>query len=172
MIVSAASHKQFGSASVAAIQKWNFIPMQVDGKAQTSRVIVNVDFEYVGVGYAKSPSIIEEAALRFVRHGIFDIISNLGQLDHEPRLIKDVRPVYPESLKKSEKSGIVVVEFFIDPAGNVKAPGIKMSTDDEFAISALTAIKEWKFEPPLKRGRPTYARVYQRFAYNHFPAKF
>ncbi len=172
MIVSVASHKQFGSASVAAIQKWNFIPLQVDGKAQTSRVKVNVDFEYIGVGQPKYPSIIEEAALRFERDGLFDNISNLGQLDHEPRLIKDVRPVYPENLKKSEKSGMVVVEFFIDPAGNVKAPGIKMATDDEFAISALAAIKEWKFEPPLKRGRPTYARVYQRFSYNHIPVNF
>ncbi len=172
MIVSVASHKQFGLASVAAIQKWNFIPLQVDGKAQTSRVKVNVDFKYIGVGQAKYPSIIEEAALRFERNGLFDNISNLGQLDHEPRLIKNVRPVYPENLKKSEKSGMVVVEFFIDPAGNVKAPGIKMATDDEFAISALAAIKEWKFEPPLKRGKPTYARVYQRFAYNHIPVNF
>ena len=171
-VVSAASHTEFGKAAVEAIKKWQFNPLLVEGTPHTSRVKVEVNFEHIGIS-SDDIKIIDEAILRTGRDNLFfDSISNLGQLDREPRLLNSVLPVFPENMKKAEKSGRVIVEFFIDPTGNVKAPGIKMATNDEFSISALAAVKEWKFEPPMKRGRPTYAHVYQQFTFSHIPVNF
>ncbi len=172
-VVAAASHKEFGKSAMEAIKKWRFNPLLVEGKPQTSRVKVEVKFEYDGVSIAKFPNLIDEAIMRSGRDSLlFDSISNLGQLDREPKLINRATPVYPESMKKAERSGFVIVDFFIDPSGNVKAPGIKMATNDEFAIAALAAVKEWKFEPPMKRGKPIYARVKQQFNFSHIPVNF
>ncbi len=171
-VVAAASHKEFGKSAIEAINKWRFNPLLVEGKPQTSRVKVEVNFEHIGVS-KEQVNIIDEAILRSGRNSLlFDSISNLGQLDSELKLLNSVTPVYPESMKKAEKSGYVIVDFFIDPAGNVKASGIRRATNDEFAIAALAAIKEWKFEPPMKRGRPTYARVNQQFNFSHIPVNF
>ena len=174
MVVASATHSAFGVAAIKAIQKWDYIPLQVDGKPQSCRVKVEVDYEHRGGGTSIRPISINKALQSFEREiPLFDHYTViLGQLDHKPKLINDVSPVYPESLRKAKKSGLVVIDFFIDPTGNVRAPGIKMATNKEFAIAALVAVKEWKFDPPMKEGKPTHARVNQRFSFSNISVDY
>ena len=50
LVVASATHSAFGVAAIKAIQKWDFIPLEVDGKPQMCRVKVEVDYEHKGGG--------------------------------------------------------------------------------------------------------------------------
>ncbi len=98
-------------------------------------------------------------------------VKDINELDFEPKVIKSSSPVFPKEMWDVEASGQVLVEFFIDSKGNVRAPGLKSSSNDYFAIAALTAIKDWKFQPPMKRGKPVTARAYQPFFFEFKPVE-
>ena len=97
------------------------------------------------------------------------MVSDINELDHEPKISKSISPVYPQEMWEAEASGQVLVEFFIDPTGKVKAAGIKSSSNDYFAVAALTAIKKWKFQAPMKRSKRVTARAYQPFFFEYKP---
>ncbi len=69
-----------------------------------------------------------------------------------PRLIKKVEPVYPEELIKAGKSGRVIVEASTDEEGNV----VKVNPIEgpkEFYEAAISALKQWKYEPFIIDGK-------------------
>ena len=90
-------------------------------------------------------------------------VKEIYELDHQPKRIKTVLPTYPEIMKLYEKSGFALIEFYLDPGGNVLAPGILSSSNDECGFAALGAITEWKYEKPLMNGKPVFVRAEQPF---------
>jgi TonB family protein len=72
----------------------------------------------------------------------------------EPRKVKDVAAIYPANAKAAGAHGVVVLEALIDEGGRVSEvkvlrgiPGL----DD----AAMTAVKEWLYEPTLIGGQAT-----------------
>lgn len=74
--------------------------------------------------------------------------------DVRPSALKVEPPVYPSALSARSVEGNVVVEFIIDPQGNVRDPRVIRSTHRAFEEPALTAVRQWQFTPGRKNGRP------------------
>ena len=169
----AASHPAFARSTIRAIKRWGFSPRIVNGVAYASRVFVKASYtlESGGGGGIVDASIIVEAMFKnkTINRSLI-MVSDINELDHEPKISKSISPVYPLEMWEAEASGQVLVEFFIDTQGKVKAAGIKSSSNDYFAVAALTAIKEWKFQAPMKGRKRVTARAYQPFffEYKHF----
>jgi protein TonB len=73
--------------------------------------------------------------------------------DRPPRPIKMTQPIYPQEAFVKKIEGTVVVEIWIDIHGNVVRTRILQSIpllDD----AAVATVKQWRFEPALKGGRP------------------
>jgi TonB family protein len=68
-------------------------------------------------------------------------------------------PVYPPDIAKEGAGDKVIAEFFIDEDGAVQLPHIAEAKNDELAWVALTALSRWRFEPPLRQGRPVVTRI-------------
>lgn len=69
---------------------------------------------------------------------------------------KTVTPVYPEGARNRDLSGWVDVAFVVNEAGNVtNARVVDANPKDVFNNAALTAIEQWRFEPPTRDGMPT-----------------
>ncbi len=167
----ASSHSAFARSSIRAIKRWEFAPRIVDGVAYASRVFVKVSYDLGrGGGGIVDASIIDESMIKnkSINRQYFTV-QDINDLDFEPKIIKSKSPVYPLEMLEAEASGQVLVEFFIDTKGNVRAPGLKSSSNDYFAISALTAIRNWKFQSPIKNGKPVTARAYQPFLFEFKP---
>ena len=61
----------------------------------------------------------------------------------------------------------IVIEFFIDEAGNVRLPVVTdIDGPIELAKSAYLAITSWKFEPPMIYGKPVATRARQPFYFS------
>jgi protein TonB len=88
-----------------------------------------------------------------------------GQVSVIPKMIKVVKPRYPDHLKKMEIVGTVVIQAIIKQDGMVEASSVKVIKKlhpqlDEAAVAALTASE---FSPALYGDRPV--RVIMQIPY-------
>jgi periplasmic protein TonB len=77
-----------------------------------------------------------------------DFIFNAAELDHPPRVISRVPPVYPYKAKQREIEGSVDVKFLVDESGAVKRITIlKSKPKGLFEDSVTKMLPRWKFDP-------------------------
>ncbi|MGE0115632.1 MAG: TonB family protein [Steroidobacteraceae bacterium] len=70
--------------------------------------------------------------------------------------IKTVSPVFPETAQKRGLNGWVEVSFTVTPSGAVEKVRVTSSEPKEvFDWAAIQAVEQWRFEPPLRDGKPT-----------------
>jgi protein TonB len=71
-----------------------------------------------------------------------------------PVKTRDVKPVYPPDAQMAGVQGVVIVQATIDTIGRVHSASVIKSIPllDE---AALTAVRQWEFQPVLVNGLPT-----------------
>jgi TonB family protein len=163
-LVTGYSRKEFADTAVAALKAWRFDPPRVNGVPWSSVQEVHFDFSRTGVVVSYSGldiimgQVDEMAKGRYVYR-----TRTLRELDRIPTPVHVVPPVSP-ALSGGEKKRTVAVEFYIDEEGRVRLPTVtRADVGSPCAASALDAVKQWRFEPPLYRGRPTLVFVRQEF---------
>lgn len=89
-----------------------------------------------------------------------DALFSMADLDQRPRAIYQPSPNFSATLRR-RKPGTVYIIFIVDERGRVTNPIVQSSTDPIFEGPALAAVKQWKFEPGLRNGKPVRFRVRQ-----------
>jgi TonB family protein len=125
--------------SIDAVKQWEYEPLYVKGEPVDAVFTVTVTFK-----------LEEEAMVGGVVGGVIE----LKDLEKPPKLIKKVDPVYPEEAKKQGIQGVVVIEATTDEQGNVIKGKILKSESSLLNQSAVDALKQWKYEPVYKEGKP------------------
>jgi protein TonB len=74
-------------------------------------------------------------------------------VEKEPKLIGNLKIIYPELAKRIGVEGVVTVKVAVDENGNVFKTNIERGVD-LLNEAALEAVKQAKFEPGLQRGKP------------------
>ena len=71
-----------------------------------------------------------------------------------PRKLKDVKPVYPDSMRAAGREGTVRLDATINADGSVSGTRV-LSADvhPDFAIAAVDAVRQWQFSPTLLNGK-------------------
>jgi TonB family protein len=75
-----------------------------------------------------------------------------------PKVLQKVNPEFPEEAKKAGKTGMVVAEILITETGAVEEVKILKSADKVFEQPVIDAVKQWKYEPPMKNGKAVRGR--------------
>jgi periplasmic protein TonB len=86
-------------------------------------------------------------------------IIDLSKLDKAPIARYQARPEYPYSLRQDGITGEALVEFIVDPSGDVRNPVSIRSNRPEFGDAACAAVGKWKFKPGWKNGRAVFTRM-------------
>lgn len=86
-------------------------------------------------------------------------IFEISQLDRAPTPIAQPSPVFPFQLKKDYGEAVVMVEFIVDPEGNVVNPVAQPAVHRDFETAAIAGVAKWKFRPGLKAGKKVATRV-------------
>jgi len=77
-----------------------------------------------------------------------------------PRKLVDVHPVYPETMREAGLEGIVPMETVIGVDGSVVSVHLSSAQiNPEFAASAVTAVRQWRFSPTLLNGVPVEVQM-------------
>ncbi len=93
----------------------------------------------------------------------------LGEVDQAPRVVKQVKPMYPFRARRRNISGQVVIKFLVDDDGRVTRPSVvEADPKGVFEKSALQAVRQWRFSPGKYKGRAvaTWVELPIRFSLN------
>lgn len=74
--------------------------------------------------------------------------------DVKIRLVKKVNPVYPEEAKKQGLTGNVILTLKIGKDGKVLDVTVKESVQELLDQSAVDAVRQWEYSPPVLEGEP------------------
>jgi TonB family protein len=81
--------------------------------------------------------------------------TQVGGNVQECKLIRMVRPAYPEDLRLAGTEGTVVVRAIISKDGDVLNPqALSADIDARLVQAALDAVRQWKYSPTLLNGQP------------------
>ncbi|MFC1544371.1 energy transducer TonB, partial [Gemmatimonadota bacterium] len=138
----------FGEAAVASILQWRFTPARVGGKPVKVRMGQTMDFTLADIPPGKP-----EAEAYMPPH---------SDWDQAPRLIHRVSPRYPEIARNAGVVGRVILQIVVDETGKViEAVPVVAEPPGIFEEAAIAAIRQWRFEPALKDGKPIKVRMGQ-----------
>lgn len=88
-----------------------------------------------------------------------DAIFSLSDLDQKPRVVYQPAPIYPPELARKGMQGTVYILFIVDKNGRARDLKVQKSTHPAFNNPALKAVKQWKFEPGKRKGKPVQFRM-------------
>jgi TonB family protein len=78
----------------------------------------------------------------------------VGRKDGPPEFFIGPSPEYPAKLAKSKIKGRAVVRMRIRTTGAVVDPVLVQADNPAFGEAALTSVRQWRFFPAMKNGRP------------------
>jgi len=148
--VLSATKPQFGAALAAAVEGCVFQRAIYAGHAVAVPLMQRAEFKAVPVG-ANDDSDPDIRLLAALRSG--EIGGALG-IDGKLTPVYRVAPEYPGILKgRGRPAGSAMIEFVIDRDGRARLPRIISATREEFGWAAATAVSQWVFNPPLRKGQ-------------------
>jgi TonB family protein len=165
-LVTAYTTPEFAEAAFSALKRWRYQPALSHGRPVASRSDLIFEFRNKGVTVQTLPG----AMLHRV---YFDLLNEhysykpaqLRDLDRIPTPVHVVTPM----ANPDDQAHSVTVGFYIDEEGKVRMPAVdRDAADDLFAAAAVAAVEQWRFEPPLCKGRSVLVSVQQKF---HFRPK-
>jgi TonB family protein len=166
-LVVAYTNKAFIASAVSAVKAWTYEPAKVRGRARASRVDLVFSFK------ADLVATVQSSAVNFLQDLFGERYefrpSLLRDLDHIPTPVHVVTPTIPNGVLAEGEERVVTVEFYIDQEGKVRIPAVsREDADDRLAAVAVTAVEQWRFEPPVRKGSAVLVLAQQDF---HFMAK-
>jgi TonB family protein len=109
---------------------------------------------------------VDAARRRFEREIETCQASPTGGRIRPPRKLKDVRPVYPESLVSAGIGGTVVLEATVGADGNVANIDVVKTVHPELDASAIEAVRQWQFDGTLLNCKPTEVSMTVSISFN------
>lgn len=93
-------------------------------------------------------------------------ITPVAELDSKPEAIRQPLTTYPWVLRGDEISGEAEIEFIIDRNGRTLFPRIVSATHVDFGWAAATAVLNWRYKSPMKKGAKVDTRVTEKIVYD------
>jgi periplasmic protein TonB len=87
-----------------------------------------------------------------------ETVYDLGPDVTPPRVVKQVNPRYRTD-HGVRAVGSVIIGLVVSSKGMPKDPHVVKGLDQELDASAVEAVKEWRFAPAQKNGKPIAVRV-------------
>ena len=125
-------------AAIDAVSQWKYEPFYIKGKPHGLVFTVTVRFK------------LEERKTEEFEKGAVKV----GEEIEQPKLIKKVNPIYPEEARKALVEGLVILRARINEEGLVERTIVLKSESTLLNKAAIDAVKQWKYEPLYKEGKP------------------
>jgi TonB family protein len=152
------SDPSFGEAAASAVRQWVFEPILVDGKPVESTHAIEIVFQ------GKKKEAVANAWLYPDEFRICEMRKQNVKAENPPKLLHEVKPIYPESARLQNIEGSFLLESLFSESGRVEAILLWKSVPylDEAAIKAFS---QWIYEPLIIDNTPykQVVSIYVRF---------
>ena len=156
-----APNPEFGAATKAMIEAWEFKPAMKNGKPIA--IVFAFDQKFRRTDRDTGVNNHTKTLLKALASKSSEI-AELDALDKRPQILYQPQPV-DMRIAGVVPEEVVTIEFFIDPEGFVQLPRIISANDMNLGWAAATAIKRWVFEVPTIKGEPVFARRELQFTF-------
>jgi TonB family protein len=146
---------------VRAIRTWKFIPARPAPAGEIWNHVFRIRFQLEGLNV-----VLYSPASHLLLNNLSVLTEGDGSLTYRACLPRELdRIPRPRTMvvPQATKAGTVDIEFFIDESGRVRIPTVRQSSDPELSALALAAVRQWRFEPPLREGAPVLVHIDQLF---------
>lgn len=165
--VTKSLHEGLDQEAIKALRQWRFKPGVKDGKAVPVRITAELTFslrDTPGAGDAAKPPVFPVRPLTTEATGAKSQpeaapVYQPGQGVTAPVLIKEVKPRYTVEAKDAKIQGTVLLECVVRPDGTIGDVEVTRPLDDGLDEEAIKAVRQWRFEPGKKDGRPVPVRI-------------
>lgn len=158
------AHTRFAVAAIEAVKEWKYRPAIERGEPIGVRTELVFNFEMRG--QVVSMSCVDTVAMLTQRFsGVQKFVYRGGELDSIPQPLVMVSPQPVVPLAGSTQQG-VLVDFYIDETGRPRMATVDSKGNNDMAISALIAIEQWRFTPPMFKRHPVAVRASQWFDFS------
>lgn len=166
-LVLEATNEAFANAAIRAVSEWLFKPIgelaansPAPDLAKTSPRREVLQFNFKRSGVVTTMSHAEAARDGFVGTRDPELRTVPWKaLDSEPRPITVNMPPLPSSTSAKREKTPLVINFVIDRQGQVRVPVILGSADPELAKIVLSAVKTWRYTPPMQNKQAVAVEV-------------
>jgi TonB family protein len=162
-MVVAYSHPDLASEAVSCIQQWKFVPARLRGDPVGTTIEISFYFEAKGVVITTTTLDLVALTTIFAPSRNVYAPCSLRDLDRIPTPLTTIVPMYSTELAKKGVRGKVTVDFYIDETGVARMPSVSSHDNSELAALSVEALRQWKFEPPTRNGKPILVRATQVF---------
>ncbi|HVU23045.1 MAG TPA: TonB family protein [Opitutus sp.] len=157
--VREATKPEFGQALAAALQTWLFSRPIGHAGAVSVPMVKRTEFKAVPAAATEDDVKADPIGRLVVAMRKGEIGSAKG-LDARLTPVYRVAPEYPQALKgEAAPEGRAEIEFVIDRDGRSRLPRIVSASREEFGWAAATAVAQWVFEAPRRKGEPVDVKV-------------
>jgi TonB family protein len=160
-----ASHPAFADSVIDALSRWRFQDSASDTKPR--REVIQFQFKRTGLVSAVSQRDASKSFFPGDSAPESRPIRTVAATDPRavPERIVSAAPVYPKALRKQRDTGYASVSFVIDATGSVRVPAVTGESDREFGLSALDAVRQWRFAPPAHASSTVHVLVERSFSF-------
>jgi TonB family protein len=131
--------------ALVAVRDWHFVPAKRNGHAVESITRLDVEFSL------KTAELNELIAN--------DMATQIGPGVTPPQVVHRADAIYPASMKAEKDQGAVVLDAVIPEDGVPRVIRVIRSLDWQFDEIAINSLKEWRFSPAMKDGKPVKVRM-------------
>jgi TonB family protein len=71
-----------------------------------------------------------------------------------PVVIRKANPFYPDSARRNNVMGIVILEVLVGKDGRVKETAVRKGLPEGLSQAAIDAVRQWEFKPGTLNGEP------------------
>lgn len=167
-LVTGYSHRELAVELLRRVRDWRYEPAISRGEPVNVRFEVVFGFKSKGSVVSFTPiEAISSTVFRMVKTNLTSVLCKPGELDQPLVAVHVVQPAHPgRALQPAQPTGRAVLDFYIDVEGRPRIPVVSRSTHDAFAIAAVAALEQWRFNPPQRDGKPVMVRVVQEFVFS------
>jgi len=147
--------------AIKAVKQWRFKPGTKDGKAVPVRVTLEMAFTLRDTPtqplFPVRPLVPggESSKGQPLAAGVY----KPGDGVSAPVMVKEVRPQYNPEAMRAKIEGSVTLECVVQIDGAVGEVHVTKSLDPGLDEEAIKAVKQWRFEPGTKDGKPVPVRI-------------
>lgn len=76
-----------------------------------------------------------------------------------PKQIYSAKPKYPEAERQARREGTVKLKLVVRSDGVPRDVTVSQSLGPDFDSAAMDAVKQWKFSPAIKDGKPVSVQI-------------
>jgi TonB family protein len=162
------TQKSLAQSCIEALKQWKMSPARLDGEPVP--VQARLTFNFTVDGAVISFNVINHFLYdRYAALGDGRLeyrVHNAGEIDRVPARVSTPAPLYAAEAEKQGVRGKVLVHFYIDEQGVVRLPSVEAGAHPYLSEQAVAAVREWRFEPPTRYGRPVLIAASQEFDFS------